>query len=282
MSGAGEVVIAHLSDIHVNGTQYSRELEENVVSFMGELHPDIIVVTGDLTDNGYVHEYRDAVEFLKRLKTHKILVVPGNHDSRNMGYIVFERIFGTRYPFLCYKNVCIQGVDSSEPDVDDGHVGRLVYSMVRENLSGRGKLKIVALHHHLIPVPGTGRERNIPVDAGDFLRVLVESRVGVVLSGHKHVPWTWSLNGMLILHAGTATTFRLKAGVPPSLNIIHLENDEVEVTRVNTLSMKSRVVYKNSIPKPYLMNEYNEHLELPIELKLKNQTPLSPSRATGV
>ena len=187
--GDKEVVVVHVSDLHVECENYSRELEERLIDYLEELRPDIVVVTGDLTDNGYVYEYRAAIKLLSRFKAKRVLVVPGNHDSRNMGYIVFERVFGTRFPFFCYKGVCIQGIDSSEPDVDDGHIGRLAYDLVVERLRNRGRLRMVALHHHLIPVPGTGRERNIPVDAGDFLRVLVELGVGVVLSGHKHVPW---------------------------------------------------------------------------------------------
>ena len=197
-----------------------------------ELRLDVVVVTGDLTDNGYVHEYRAAIRLLNRLKAKRILVVPGNHDSRNMGHVVFERVFGTRFPFLCYKDICIQGVDSSEPDIDDGHIGRLTYDLVEERLRDRGRLRIVALHHHLIPVPGTGGEKNISVDAGDFLRVLIDLKVNIVLSGHKHVPWMWSLNGMLILHAGTATTYRLKACIPPSINTLYIRGYEVEVRRL--------------------------------------------------
>ena len=44
------------------------------------------------------------------------------------------------------------------------------------------------LHHHLLPVPGTGRERNIVYDAGDAIECLQRAGVDLVLSGHKHVP----------------------------------------------------------------------------------------------
>ncbi len=275
MEEAEETVVVHISDIHVNGSYYSKELEENVIGFIWELRPDIIVVTGDLTDNGYVQEYRDAVSFLRRLKTDKILVVPGNHDSRNMGYVVFEKVFGTRYPFLRYRNIYIQGVDSSEPDLDDGHIGRLTYNMMRERLRDCEGVKIVALHHHLIPVPGTGRERNIPVDAGDFLRVLLELGVGIVLSGHKHVPWIWNLNGIIILHAGTATTLRLKAGVPPSLNVLRIRKEDIEVTRLNILKMKEKVIYKGT-PTPIAVDESWNNEEPKIE-KLETTVETSSS-----
>ncbi|HIP85167.1 MAG TPA: metallophosphoesterase, partial [Pyrodictium sp.] len=85
LAEGGEVVIAHISDLHVESENYSKELEERLIGYIGELRPDIVVVTGDLTDDGYVHEYRAAVRLLSRFKARKILAVPGNHDSRNMG-----------------------------------------------------------------------------------------------------------------------------------------------------------------------------------------------------
>ncbi|AEM38538.1 metallophosphoesterase [Pyrolobus fumarii 1A] len=241
--------ILHLSDIHVGSPHFSKDLAENVIAYVNDVKPDVIVITGDLTDNGYVHEYRGVVELLSKLDTKKLLVVPGNHDARNMGYVVFERVFGSRFPILEYNGVCIQGVDSSEPDVDDGHIGRLAYDLVSQNLSRCKGFRIVALHHHLIPVPGTGRERNIPVDAGDFLKLLLDMGVNLVLSGHKHVPWLWEINGMVILHAGTATTLRLKAGVPPSLNVIEVTKDEIMIKRVETRKLKEAVIYRG-YPQP--------------------------------
>ncbi|WP_338248466.1 metallophosphoesterase family protein [Pyrodictium abyssi] len=255
-------VIVHLSDLHVGAGVFSPKLAENVIGYVNRVEPDIVVVTGDITDYGFVHEYEKAIDLLARINTAELLVVPGNHDSRNMGYVVFEHVFGTRYPFISHRGrVCIQGVDSSEPDLDDGHIGRLAYRIVEQNLEKCNGLKIVALHHHLVPVPGTGRERNIPVDAGDFLDLLLRLGVNIVLSGHKHVPWVWELNGMLILHAGTATTIKLKAGTSPSFNVIRLDSSGVEVTRVDSATLSERVVYRGR-PAPYRHYTVDQHMEL--------------------
>lgn len=251
------VVLAHISDLHVGGEFFSSKLMGNVEKYIGSIKPDIVVVTGDITDYGYVHEYEKALDCLAGLDVNKYVVVPGNHDARNLGYLVFEEVFGTRYPFVEYDGVCIQGVDSSEPDIDDGHIGRLAYGIVRENLGRCKGFKIVALHHHLVPIPWTGRERNIPVDAGDFLYLLSTLRINMVLSGHKHVPWLWSLNGILILHAGTASTLRLKAGIRPSINVIYISEEEVKVVRVFTDTLKEQVIYQGY---PRSFQEY--HLEL--------------------
>ena len=50
-----------------------------------------------------------------------------------------------------------------------------------EQFAVDAELKVFALHHHLIPVPGTGRERSTVADAGDLIEVLIESGVNIVL-----------------------------------------------------------------------------------------------------
>ena len=47
----------------------------------------------------------------------------------------------------------------------------------------RRALRVFVLHHHLLPVPGTGRERNIVYDAGDAIECLQRAQVDLVLCG---------------------------------------------------------------------------------------------------
>ncbi|MEM4445696.1 MAG: metallophosphoesterase family protein [Candidatus Jordarchaeales archaeon] len=237
-----KIVLVHISDIHVTSQYFSSRLGENVVNEANRLNPDLIVVSGDITDNGHLHEYMEAKAFLDRFNAGRILVVLGNHDSRNAGYMLFEEFFGTRYPSAEVGSVKVVGVDSTEPDLDDGHVGRLAYRMVEEELRDFKGVRMVVLHHHLIPIPGTGRERNIPSDSGDFLKLLSDLKVHMVLCGHKHVPWTWKLNEMFIINAGTATTLRLKARMPPSFNIITVTRDLITVERVNSETLEKSVL----------------------------------------
>ena len=64
-----------------------------------------------------------------------------------------------------------------------------------------------------MPVPGTGRERNQVLDAGDVLSLLRQCEVDLVLSGHRHVPYVWPIAGMLLVHSGTVSTLRTR-GLP--------------------------------------------------------------------
>ena len=58
--------------------------------------PDVVVVSGDLTGDGFRGEYELAREYLDQIDCERMIVIPGNHDSRNVGYVHFEELFGER------------------------------------------------------------------------------------------------------------------------------------------------------------------------------------------
>jgi 3',5'-cyclic-AMP phosphodiesterase len=225
-------VIAHLSDLHLGSQYFVPNLLDRTLVEVNDLAPDVVVVTGDLTNMGYRQEFREAREYLDRLVCPDVLVVPGNHDSRNVGYAHFERLFATRQAMVRKPGVTILGVDSTEPDLDYGRIGRHRYQWIREAFMERPEdVKIFMLHHHLLPIPGTGRERNIVNDAGDVLEVLVECGVDLVLSGHKHVPYAWRLENMYVVNAGTVATLRLRGDTKPCYNVVEIRGDHVTVSR---------------------------------------------------
>ena len=78
---------------------------------------------------------------------------PGNHDSRNVGYTHFEDVFGERFTDFKKDNLMIVPADSSEPDLDNGQMGREYYKWIKNEFSScPSNFKIFAMHHHLIPV----------------------------------------------------------------------------------------------------------------------------------
>jgi Icc protein len=232
MEANGRLTICQISDIHCGNARFIPDLLDRTIIEINRMNPAVVVVSGDLTDAGYREEFEEAAEYIDRIECEHIMVIPGNHDARNVGYMHFERLFGERFSVLDLEDVILVGVDSSEPDLNDGQVGREHYELISETFSEAGdKLKIFVVHHHLIPLPGTGRERNIVFDAGDVLQRLIDVGVNLVLSGHKHVPYTWKLEDMIIVNAGTASTLRLRGDTRPCYNIIEVENGKVEVFR---------------------------------------------------
>jgi len=219
--------IVHISDIHTVGPHFLPDMMEDVIEKINYIRPEIVVVTGDLTENGYSFEFELAESYISRIECERMVVVPGNHDVRNVGDRCFEEFFGARSKVERYEEATIVGIDSTQPDIDDGHVGREKYGWIAESFE-TNSLKVAALHHHLIPIPRTGRERNIPVDAGDVLELLLGSDADLVLSGHRHVPWIWDLNGMIISNAGTACTNRVKWNIEQSFNLIEIDEYDGE------------------------------------------------------
>jgi Icc protein len=224
------VTIAHISDPHVGSPFFVPNLMNRVIVELNELEPDAVICTGDLTNEGYRQEYKNWLAYVGRMEA-PIYTVPGNHDARNVGYLHFEELVGERYWAADIRGVRVVGADSSEPDINEGQIGRHRYDWIREQFAAPADLKIFALHHHLIPVPGTGRERSVVNDAGDVLETLINSGVNVVFSGHKHVPYVWRLETIYLANAGTVASLRLRGHTKPCYNVLEMEGDEVKISR---------------------------------------------------
>jgi len=224
------VTIAHISDPHVGSQFFVPNLMNRVIAELNEMHPDVVVVSGDLTAEGYRQEYKNWVAYAERIQA-PMLTVPGNHDSRNVGYLHFEDLIGPRMWSHDIEGVRIVGIDSSEPDLNEGKVGRVHYDWIRRQFEEPAQLKVFVLHHHLLPIPGTGRERSTVMDAGDLLEVLIHAGVQVVLSGHKHVPYVWRLENMYVANAGTVSSLRVRGYTKPCYNVLEFDEGQVRILR---------------------------------------------------
>jgi Icc protein len=227
------MLIAQLSDVHVGGARYREELLRVAIEEINAAEPDLVVIAGDLTDDGYPDQYPLAEKELAALDTPQIVRVPGNHDARNVGYLIYEDTFGARDSRLRFEcaglDVALIGVDSSKPDIDEGEIGREHYGWIEEGFADDTDLRVFVCHHHLVPVPGTGRERNQVLDAGDVLALLRRCSVDLVLSGHRHVPYVWPLAGMLLVHSGTVSTLRTRGFPQPAYNLLQIEGGQISI-----------------------------------------------------
>jgi Icc protein len=226
------VTIAQLSDLHCGSPHFVPSLLDRALIEVNELEPDVVIISGDLTGDGLRGEFQLAAEYLERIECERLIVIPGNHDSRNVGYVHFEELFGDRRAVLHRDGVSMVAVDSTEPDLDHGVIGRGRYQWIVDRFrEHEAFLRIFVLHHHLLPVPGTGRERNVVHDAGDTLECLQRADVHLVLSGHKHVPYAWRLENLFVVNAGTVSTTRLRGKTKPCYNLIEASEERVTVYR---------------------------------------------------
>jgi Icc protein len=223
-----------MSDLHVGEGLFRPELLSAAIQETNELTPDLVVVAGDLTMEGYRSEFEACERFLGELACGHVVVAMGNHDARNVGYRHFEDFFGARDSVkivpVSEGRAKVVAIDSTKPDLDEGEVGREHYGWLDAELRGWTEgPRIVVIHHHILAVPGTGRDVNNLRDAGDVMAILRELEVDLVLSGHRHVPYVWSISGVRVVHSGTVSTLRVRGTMPPSYNVIEIDADEVRI-----------------------------------------------------
>ena len=223
-----------MSVIHTGTPLFKPDFLEAAIEETNDYAPDFVAVAGDLTTAGYRWEFEEAKSYLDRIECPNVVVIMGNHDAKNVGYWHFEDLFGQRSRSVTFPvpegEAKLVALDSSKPDLAEGEVGRENYGWLDAELRDwdRGP-KIVMVHHHILAVPGTGRDRNNIWDAGDVMAVLRDLKVDMVLSGHKHVPYVWSISGVRVIHSGTVSSLRVRGSIPPSYNVIEFDSEKVVV-----------------------------------------------------
>jgi 3',5'-cyclic AMP phosphodiesterase CpdA len=221
---------------------FDADLLEHAIEEILDLEPNLVAVVGDLTAEGYGPQFRQAKRYLDRLSDLEMLVIPGNHDLMNVGFLHFRDAFGKsdrvmRLPMTPSDGAepqrwaTVVAVNSSKPDLAEGEVGHIRYDWIRACYEWPDDYRIFVLHHHLVSVPGTGRERNIVWDAGDVLALLTELEVDLVLCGHKHVPNVWQVGEMLLVNSGTASSYRVRGYTRPSYNVVEIDDERVRIVQ---------------------------------------------------
>jgi 3',5'-cyclic AMP phosphodiesterase CpdA len=249
--------IAHISDLHCGKSwMFKEDFLEKAIKLVKKLDPDVTIVTGDLTDWGLESEFEKALHYLDKLDE-PWYTVPGNHDARHEGFKVFEKLWKrpSRIFVEEHEHLLLAGIDSSEPDIDEGHIGRDQMAWLGKQLEDADSefMPVAFLHHHLVPIPNTGRERNVLVDSGEVLSKIFDFGIPLVLTGHRHTPWVWNLNGLVISTAGTVSCER--TAIPNSFNVIEIDDDELEISNQILAEDKRDKLYSGKVSRPSIRSE---------------------------
>jgi len=221
--------IVQLSDIHV-GAQFREGIFDQVIEEVNSLKPDAVIITGDLTNEGLKEQYEKCKTLISKINVDRIIAISGNHDYRNTGYLHFKKYFPFQTINELNDDVVLITIGTARPDRDEGEVGhRQTLWLERTMKKYKERIKILAMHHHLIGIPDTGSDRLTIIDAGDVLRATLDSDVDLVLCGHKHRPWLWDFNKLLIANAGSVSSERVRGFFENSYNIIKIENRNISI-----------------------------------------------------
>lgn len=223
--------IVHISDLHIGkGDDFNQQVYERGIKILNKIEKDLIFISGDLTIEGLLSDYDLAKERLGLIEG-RLAIVPGNHDERNLGYKLFSEYFGEADFVKHFDKILLAGLASSEPDEDEGRLGRGRHEIIEQAVkNNKNKIAVVGFHHHLIPVPNSGREKNIIEDAGETLDIILKNEIPVVLMGHRHVPYAVRIHKSLLINAGTFSCNRTRARFGNIFNILDMTlEDENEV-----------------------------------------------------
>jgi len=241
--------LVHLSDLHFGA--HDDALVEAVEQSVETLKPDLVVVSGDFTQRARTEQFREACQFLERLRDggHEVLGVPGNHDVPL--YDVLRRFLSplTRYrrfidetlcPFIDLPGLAVLGINTARSlTFKDGRISKEQVEFIRETFSRTDPeaTRVLVTHHPLYAVP-VGDEIERPVGRQQLaLDAIEQAGVDLVLAGHAHHASTHDASelvtrsgGALVVQAGTATSTRGRGEVN-SFNVVRIEPDKVEVDR---------------------------------------------------
>ncbi|SNT04142.1 3',5'-cyclic AMP phosphodiesterase CpdA [Noviherbaspirillum humi] len=234
--------IVHLSDTHF-GTEVTPVLQAAAETIRA-LQPDVLVLSGDITQRARKPEFERARAFLDSLPPLPLVVIPGNHDLPLFNlplrlvqpYAGYRRAFGDSPAGWSNGQVRIVGFDTTSRLRHTR--GTLASDVIAAGLrrdggeGGRAGLLIACVHQPL----ATAREEDaaeILIEADRIAADLARHGVDVVLSGHVHVPLATTTarafphvgRHFVLAGAGTAVSHRVRSGAPNSFNCLHVRSE---------------------------------------------------------
>ncbi len=219
--------LLQISDLHF-GPPFLSEVAEAVVEQARELDPDVVVVSGDLTQRAKREQFTAAAQYLARFER-PIVVVPGNHDVPL--FRIWERFLAPHALYRKYispdlntvtelPGLMIVALNSTRRlTLTNGRIRRWQLEFAAEAFSKAdpSALRVVVTHHHLAP-PQDFASGTVMPRAKRAVKWFTELGVDLILAGHMHrsyigssldfFPGDLERRGIVIVQCGTTTSRR--------------------------------------------------------------------------
>ncbi len=238
--------IVHVSDIHFGRIDPAtvQPLRDAIARAM----PDLVAVSGDLTQRARPQEFTAAKEFLESLPCYR-LVVPGNHDVPLYDVVTRFTAPLARYrrtitddlsPIYRDDEMIVVGVNTARSWTwGEGRINARQVDDVVAHLSGapRDLIRIVVTHHPF-DLPEGVREERLLGRATMAMAKLSTAGADLFLAGHLHVShightaerYQIAGHSALVVQAGTVST--RSRGEQPSFNVLRIQRPEISVARM--------------------------------------------------
>ena len=219
--------IVHLSDLHFGRTR--SELVEPLIAAIARAAPDLVVISGDLTQRARNRQFAAARRFLDRLEA-PWLALPGNHDIP-LGNLASRLVD----PFRRYRRwidrnleprfidaeLAVIGINTVDPLAwQRGRIGNRATLRAAAALVAAGAVtRIVVVHHPFEHLPG--EPKALMKHAARGIDALTRAGADIVLSGHLHA---WRAEPAT-LRVGDARSLQIQAGTGLSTRLRGEEND---------------------------------------------------------
>jgi len=238
--------IVHLSDLHFGRVDHA--LVDPLIRAVWEIRPDLVAISGDLTQRARTAQFIEARRFLDALPKPQI-VVPGNHDvplynpvARFLQPLVKYRRYISENvePFYADEQIAVVGVNTARSlTIKNGRINQRQLGCIRERLCNYpdAVTKIVVTHHPF-DLPEGYREGSLVGRARIAMEILASCDVDIFLAGHLHVSHSghtgerYRIAGYkaLVISAGTALSVRRRKE-DNAFNVLRIEHPKVSLER---------------------------------------------------
>jgi 3',5'-cyclic AMP phosphodiesterase CpdA len=242
-------MLVHLSDLHFG--RVDRTVADALATLIARLDPQVVAVSGDLTQRARRSQFREARRFLDLLPQPRI-IVPGNHDIPlfNLPARLLNPLGGYRryitadlQPLHADGEIAVLGLNTTRATSLKG--GAVQYDDVPSLCEALGRLnpdavKVIVGHHPFGERPA-GRALEGGAEARAIAQ-LAQAGADVFLTGHRHLSYTghtaerYDISGRsaIVVEAGTATSTR-RRGEANAFNLLHIDAGHVAVERFEWL-----------------------------------------------
>lgn len=259
--------VVQISDLHFG--RIDPRLPERLRDVIQGIAPDVLVVSGDLTQRARGSQFRAAAAYLATLPKPQI-VIPGNHDvplydvaRRFLAPLGRFRRYISDEPFPTFidDEIAVVGVNSARSlTFKGGRINAQQAQEVERRFHGLPeRVTRIVVTHHPFDLPEGGDERDIVGRSRMAMEAFARCGVDVLLSGHLHrthaasTAHRYDIDGFaaLVVQAGTATSTRGR-GEANAFNVLRIARE----TRLDVEAWSWRDEHGTFEPEPVQRFDY--------------------------